>query len=59
MYERTIDLMDEEVFPRESIYSKKDLGRCYYRISRVIKTDEEIVENVATDMIDSLGEELV
>ena len=51
MYKRTIDLMDESVFPKESIYiAKENL--------RVDKSDEDIISAVTSEMINILGVEL-
>jgi hypothetical protein len=59
MYERTIDLMDENVFPRESIYlSKENPNPNSRRIPREAKSDEEIIASVTAEMINSLGVEL-
>ena len=59
MYERTIDLMDECVFPRESIYLSKENPNTNSRpISREAKSDEEIITAVTADMRNSLGESL-
>jgi hypothetical protein len=59
MYERSIDLMDKSVFPRNSIYlSKENPSLNAMPISREEKSDEEIIEAVTADMSDSLGEDL-
>jgi len=59
MYERNIDLMDESVFPRQSIYlAKENPNRNSSRIPREEKSDEEIVRAVSAEMINSLGEGL-
>ena len=59
MYERKIDLMDETVFPRQSIFlSKENPNLNSTKITRVTKSDEEIIEAVTAEMINSLGEDL-
>jgi len=59
MYERIIDLMDETVFPRESVYlAKENPNSNSSRISRKEKSDEEIIKAVTADMSNSLGEDL-
>jgi len=59
MYKRTIDLMDESVFPRQSVYlAKENPNRNSSRIPREEKSDEEIVRAVSAEMINSLGEGL-
>jgi hypothetical protein len=59
MYERTIDLMDETVFPRESIYlAKENPNQNSEIIPRKEKSDEEIIMAVTADMSNSLGEKL-
>jgi len=59
MYERKINLMDETVFPRESIYLAKENPNSYSKkIPREEKSDEEIIMAVTTDMSNSLGEDL-
>ena len=59
MYERTIDLMDETVFPRQSIFlTKENPNINAMHLSREEKTDEEIIKSVTTEMINSLGEDL-
>jgi len=57
MYERTVDLMDESVFPRQSIYlSKENPNKNSNKIRREEKSDEEIIKAVSAEMVDSLGE---
>jgi hypothetical protein len=59
MYERNIDLMDEAVFPRQSIYLAKENPNINSRnILREEISDEEIIRSVTAEMIDSLGEDL-
>ena len=59
MYKRNIDLMDEAVFPRESIYlAKENPNRYATNIPRKEKSDEEIIKAVTADMSNSLGENL-
>jgi len=59
MYERTVDLMDKNAFPRESIYlSKENPNPNARHIPREAKSDEEIIASVTAEMIDSLGEDL-
>jgi hypothetical protein len=59
MYKRNIDLMDETIFPRESIYLTKENPNPNARqISRETISDEEIIEAVTAEMINSLGEDL-
>jgi hypothetical protein len=59
MYKRTIDLMDETVFPRESIYlAKENPNQNSESIPRKEKSDEEIIMAVTADMSNSLGENL-
>jgi len=59
MYKRDIDLMDETVFPRDSIYlSKENPNRYSTNIPRKEKSDEEIIMAVTADMSNSLGEHL-
>jgi hypothetical protein len=59
MYERTIDLMDEAVFPRQSIYlAKENPNVNSQKIRREEKSDEEIIRAVTAEMINSLGEDL-
>ncbi|MDR0301074.1 MAG: hypothetical protein LBI04_02040 [Treponema sp.] len=59
MYNRKIDLMDETVFPRESIYlAKENPNSNSSRIPRNEKSDEEITMAVTADMSNTLGEDL-
>jgi len=59
MYKREIDLMDETVFPRESIYLAKENPNPRSReIPRQVISDEEIIAAVTSDMENSLGVEL-
>jgi hypothetical protein len=59
MYKRNIDLMDETVFPRKSIYLAKENPIPTSRhIDRETKSDEEIIAAVTSEMINSLGEDL-
>jgi hypothetical protein len=59
MYERTIDLMDENVFPRKSIYlSKENPSPITKGVSREPISDEEIIKSVSAEMINSLGANL-
>ena len=59
MYKRDIDLMDESVFPRESIYlAKENPNRYSTNVPRKEKSDEEIIMAVTADMSNSLGEDL-
>jgi len=59
MYKREVDLMDETVFPRESIYlSKENPNPRSREIPRQSISDEDIVAAVSADMINSLGVEL-
>jgi hypothetical protein len=57
-YERTIDLMDETIFPGESLYAQKKNPKTEIskRISPEDQTDEEIAEFVINEMSDTLGE---
>jgi len=59
MYERNIDLMDESVFPRQSIYlTKENPNKNSKSIIRKEVPDEEIIRSVTAEMINSLGEDL-
>jgi hypothetical protein len=59
MYTRNFDLMDEAIFPRESIYLAKENPNPNSRhIPRETKSNEEIIAAVTSEMIDSLGEDL-
>jgi len=59
MYERTIDLMDETVFPRRSIYlAKENPNINSMNILREEISDEEIIRSVTAEMVNSLGEGL-
>jgi hypothetical protein len=59
MYERTIDLMDETVFPRQSIYlAKENPNKNAKNILREEISDEEIIRSVTAEMVNSLGEDL-
>ena len=59
MYERKIDLMDESVFPKDSLYIAKENPRDDSKIiPRVDKSDDEIIAAVTAEMIDTLGAEL-
>ena len=59
MYNREIDLMDETVFPRESIYlNKENPNRYTTSVPRKEKSDDEIIKAVTADMINSLGANL-
>ncbi|MDR0503308.1 MAG: hypothetical protein LBH16_08310 [Treponema sp.] len=59
MYKRDINLMDETVFPRESIYlAKENPNPNSIKIPRKEKSDEEIIMAVTADMSNSLGENL-
>ena len=59
MYDRNIDLMDEAIFPRESIYlGKENSNNNSNQILRTAKKDDEIIAAVTADMINSLGEKL-
>ena len=59
MYERTIDLMDEAVFPRQSIYlAKENPNKNAKSIPREEISDEEIIRSVTAEMVNSLGEDL-
>jgi hypothetical protein len=56
-YERTIDLMDEAVFPGETLYAqKKNPKKSTKSISPVDQTNDEIAEFVINEMSDTLGE---
>ena len=59
MYERTIDLMNETVFPRQSIFlAKENPNINAMHLPREEKSDEEIIKSVTAEMINSLGEDL-
>jgi len=59
MYDRTVDLMDESVFPRQSIYlAKENPNKNSNKIPRKAKSDEEIVTAVSAEMVNSFGEDL-
>jgi len=59
MYERALDLMDESIFPKQSIYlAKENPNRNSNRVHREEKSDEEIIRAVSTEMANSLGEDL-
>jgi hypothetical protein len=59
MYERTMDLMDETVFPRQSIYlAKENPNKNAKSIPREEISDEEIIRSVTAEMVNSLGEDL-
>lgn len=59
-YQNTYDLMDEAVFPRDSIYLVKENPKfaVSQSIARFAKTDEEIIASVSQDMAGTLGAEL-
>ena len=58
-YENKYDLMDQNIFPKESIYILKENPKADSRkFPRVDKTDEEIVAAVVSEMNSSLGVEL-
>lgn len=59
-YQNTYDLMDETVFPRDSIYLVKENPKfaVSQSIPRFSKTDEEIIASVSKDMAGTLGAEL-
>jgi hypothetical protein len=59
LYQRTIDLMDESVFPRESIYIGKENPKAdSIVIPREDKSDEDIIAAVTTEMVNTLGADL-
>ena len=59
MYERNIDLMDETVFPKESIYIGKENPKSGSKsIPRVDMSDEDIIVAVTAEMENTLGVEL-
>jgi len=59
MLSRNFDLMDETIFPKESIYLAKDNPNPNsISILREEKSDEEIIIAVTADMSNSLGEDL-
>ena len=47
-YKRTVDLMDESVFPLQSHYAQKD-------VNQTNQSNEEIAEFVISSMKDTLG----
>ena len=59
MYNREINLMDETIFPKQSIYlAKENPNLNSNKIVRKTKSDEEIIAAVTAEMADSLGENL-
>ena len=59
MYKRNIDLMDESIFPRESIYLvKENPNSNSANVSRVEKSNEEIINAVTAEMSCTLGGDL-
>ena len=59
MYKRNIDLMDNTLFPKNSIYIDKENPKSdARRIPRVAKSDEEIIAAVTAEMTNTLGAEL-
>ena len=59
-YQNPYNLMDESLFPRDSIYLSKENPNIPIteQIPRVLKTDAEIIAAVAEDMAGTLGAEL-
>jgi hypothetical protein len=55
-YERTIDLMDESLFPRDSLYAQKKNPKesITTDVRRVNQTNDEIIEFVTKEMSDTL-----
>jgi hypothetical protein len=59
MYNRNIDLMDEAVFPKESIFlAKENPNKNSINVQRIEISDEEIIKAVTADMSNSLGADL-
>jgi hypothetical protein len=56
-YERTIDLMDEALFPTDSLYAQKRNPKASITtdILRVDQTNDEIIDYVSKEMSDTLG----
>lgn len=56
-YERTIDLMDEKVFPGETLYAQKKNPKTSIAmdIAPMDQTDEAIADFVINEMSDTLG----
>ena len=58
-YENKYDLMDQNLFPKDSIYIFKENPKSdALRLPRIEKSDEEIVAAVTAEMCNSLGVEL-
>ena len=59
MYKREIDLMDDAIFPKESIYIDKENPKSgSLKVQRIDKTDEEIIAAVTAEMTGTFGVEL-
>jgi hypothetical protein len=59
-YRHNFDFMDEKLFPRSSIYLAKENPNKYLSnpITRVDRSDEDIIKAVSEDMAGTLGAEL-
>jgi len=58
-YENKYDLMDQNLFPKDSIYILKENPKSgSVLLPRIEKSDEEIVAAVTAEMCNSLGVEL-
>jgi hypothetical protein len=57
MYERTLDLMDESVFPRESFYAQKKNPKSELttNIAQQEYENQEIIDYITEEMKDTLG----
>jgi hypothetical protein len=56
-YERNIDLMDESLFPTDSLYAQKRNPKesITTDVFRVAQTNDEIINFVTQEMSDTLG----
>jgi hypothetical protein len=57
-YERRVDLMNESLFPRDSLYAQKKNPKASITtdIHRVDQTNDEIIEFVTVEMSETLGD---
>jgi hypothetical protein len=56
-YKRTINLMDESVFPRKSLYAQKENPKIGItdNVQPVKQTNDEIIDYVSKEMLNTLG----
>jgi hypothetical protein len=56
-YERKIDLMNESIFPRDSLYAQKKNPKesITKTVAPVSQTNQEIIDHVINEMSDTLG----